>query len=84
MNRNGRDASYSVWTNGVATWLPKTDWIIFIDPATDSMGFAPWDGVLAELDDALQPLDYYPPRWSVDSFPATDQLARMGAVAWKK
>jgi hypothetical protein len=42
----------------------------------------PWDRVVSEMGDSMEPLDYYPPRWSVEQFPTKEQLQKMGAEGW--
>lgn len=86
LERDATVRSFCTWSNGVATWLPKTDYIGFFEPETESVHFGEWDRVIEVLGDRMTPLDCYPPRWSVaeDSFPNADELARIGVEDWSK
>jgi hypothetical protein len=57
--------------------LPKSDLVAFFDKEADVKGLVPWDRVVAEMGDSMEPLDYYPPRWSVEQFPTKEQLQKM-------
>ncbi len=82
MRRDDKDLSYSLWSKGVPSWLPKTDLVAFFDKEADVKGLVPWDRVVAEMGDSMEPLDYYPPRWSVEQFPTNEQLQKMGVERW--
>jgi hypothetical protein len=69
--------TFTVLTMGCPTWLPQADDIVFLDPQTDRAKRVTWEDATAALGDALVPQDIWPPRWSIDSFPAADILERM-------
>jgi hypothetical protein len=71
-------SSYAVWTNGVATHLPKADEIIFFSKAPAVKRRVPWQRVLDVVSHLMRPEDAYPPRWLVDEFPTEEQLKAMG------
>lgn len=80
----GSVSSWCSWTEGVETWLPETDEVIFttIHGADDVKlrARAAWDEVRAAVGDLMEPLDLYPPRWRVTEFPSDDALARLGGA----
>lgn len=86
LQRNDTVRSFCTWSAGVASWLPKTDYIGFFQPETEVVHFGEWDRVFEVLGNRMTPLDCYPLRWSVDtdSFPNADELARIGAEDWSK
>jgi hypothetical protein len=71
-------SSYAVWSNGVATHLPKADEIIFFSKAPAIKRRVPWQRVLDVVGDLMHPEDAYPPRWLVEEFPTDEQLEAMG------
>jgi len=73
--------SYATWSKGVPTWLPKADLIGFYNPDDESSRLVAWEAVVAELGSEMTALPYYPPRWSVTSFPTAEQLERMGSAS---
>jgi hypothetical protein len=76
---NGDAFSFCVWTIGVSIWLPKTDLICFSDMERDIKVLVPWDVAADELGSTMTPLDFWPPRWSVEEFPDDECLGRMAA-----
>jgi uncharacterized protein YtpQ (UPF0354 family) len=68
--------SYSVWTEGVTTLLPKTDEVAFVQ-GKRVLGRAPWNEVRQIAGDLMQQLDMYPRRFKVEKFPSAEQLARL-------
>lgn len=72
--------SYCVWARGVVASLPKTDYVALMDPAKEPPGLTPWDELQRVAGTLLQPLDCYPPRLRVESFPTAEQLAQMETV----
>lgn len=77
----GEVRSFCVWTGGVPTWLPKTDLVCFFDDQRDVKMFVPWERVVPEVGSTMAPLDYWPPRWSVEDFPDDGCLKRMALYA---
>lgn len=78
---SGAVTSYSVWSRGVATLLPKSDRICFVDPdlgKTRMMrGCADWATVLRLCGKNLTPLGMSPERYRVGDFPTPLQLGNM-------
>lgn len=77
LQKDEKDLSFCVWSKGVASWLPKTDLVAFIDQETKQTQIVLWDRTVAELGEMMEELDYYPPRWSVTEFPSKEQLETM-------
>lgn len=77
----GLHATFCVWTGGVASWLPRTDFIGFIDPEkpkdNQTLGFARWAAVQEHAGNLMKPQQLYPERWEVRKLPPPDCLARM-------
>lgn len=71
--------SYATWTEGVNTLLPLTDSIAFIvlRGKHEMILMAPRAIVQQVMGDAMQALDYYPPRLMVDTFPTNAQIEQM-------
>jgi hypothetical protein len=73
-------ATFSSWSAGVDTLLPKTQVIGFsrriAGSSTDyeTLGLAEWDRVKAVVGDLMEPLGLYPERYRVRSFPTPEQL----------
>lgn len=78
---SGHFASYSVWTKGVPTLLPRTDRIALLDPADDNPVLAEWDCVAGVVGDMMEAIDVYPPRFRVVGFPDEMQLAAIRGKA---
>ena len=73
--------SWSTWSKGVPTWLPKSDYIALYDPDTEATRLAHWDRVVDVVGDRMTELEEcYPPRWSVEDFPSPEELERIGVV----
>lgn len=79
---DGRYRSFSVWSKGVATLLPETDFVLFVDPARPEsknvIGCVRWAAVAANFGDLLLDTKMFPPRHYVSGFPALDQIAALG------
>lgn len=69
------------WAKGITTWLPRIDKIGFFDPATKTMKLVSWDSARRVVGDFMEPVELYPPRWSVSRFPTDEQFAAMGTSA---
>jgi hypothetical protein len=74
----GNVATLAVWTEGVATLLPRTD-LVGLASRSGQTKVAPWERVREVLGDIMEPLDLYPERYRVQGFPTAQQLAAMGA-----
>jgi hypothetical protein len=74
----GEVRSYCVWSEGVVSFLPRTDDIFFFRPKDgegEIVTTAPWDQAQAVLGDLMKPLGLYPERYLVEDFPSDEQLA---------
>lgn len=78
--KSGKVESYCVWSKGVPTLLPRTDWIMFNSPGDGQaklVGKAKWSDVERALGHLLVPEDLYPPRWLAREFPDDEELQRV-------
>jgi len=76
----GQLFTYSVWSRGVLTQLPMTDFLAFnADPGgkDDESIMVPWSQACAIAGDLMEPVDVYPPRLLVESFPDQQQLQKL-------
>lgn len=80
---SGEVRSYCVWSEGVDTFLPRTDDVVFFRPKDaedgDIIADAPWERVQAVVGDLMKPVGLYPERYLVEDFPSEDQLAALGS-----
>ena len=70
--------SYCVWSRGVPSLLPKTQFVVFVDDS-GVIAAGEWHHVA----DVVQPLmfkdeSFYPTRFKVDDFPSAEQLSAIG------
>jgi hypothetical protein len=75
--------SFSVWSNGVDTLLPRTEFIVF-DPAggdADALLLVPWNDARAIVGDRMESTGHAPERWRAHGFPDAAQLARLQDLA---
>lgn len=80
VSKNGRPThTVASWAKGVVSWLPRTDQIGFFDPETKTMKMAKWENAERIVGHMMDPLDIYPPRWSVSEFPSDEQFKAMEA-----
>jgi hypothetical protein len=84
IERNGYVSTFCVWTKGVRTWLPQAGHVVLMDLDTNQNAAVPWVVLRAVVGDLMTPLDCYPQRWLVDSFPTPEQIARMQPEDWLK
>jgi hypothetical protein len=75
--------SYCVWTEGVASLLPKADTIAFVRADRDIPGRFRWETAMEVLGHRLRSIDLAPPRFLTDGFPTDAEFAAMepGRVA---
>ena len=77
----GRIQSYSVWSKGVDSLLPKTDIVHFFVPSGQDKGelaaSAPWERVREVLGDHMHDAALYPPRFRVREFPSPHELTTL-------
>ncbi len=75
--------SVSVWSRDVATLLPVTDFVMFIDPALPDgqhlAAKASWAQVTATCGDLMLDTKMFPPRHYVSKFPDAAQLRALTA-----
>lgn len=79
---HGNLSSESTITEGVPTWLPKTDRIAFVkirNGEAELQAVGAWDTIEKICPDLLQPCEVtsYPPRFEVNNFPTNFQIARI-------
>jgi hypothetical protein len=85
LKEGGRVRSYSVWSEGVDTFLPETDEVFFFRPKDegkngDILGGGPWERVREVVGPLMEPQGMYPERYRVRAFPTTEQLAAIRAA----
>jgi hypothetical protein len=82
INATGEIRSYCVWSEGVVTFLPRTDDIFFFRPTGketgDVVATAPWERAQAALGDLMKPVGLYPERYLVEAFPSGEKFAALG------
>jgi len=79
--KTGETLSYSVWTEGIPTLLPRTD-VVYIGRQNLKGIMVHWDQMEAVVGDLVEPTDNYPPRYAVNSFPTPEQMGRLESVAF--
>lgn len=71
--------SYSTWSKGVPTLLPKTQYVMFVDPDENRVvAKGSWEVVHRIVGHLMRETDDYPLRYFVDDFPNEEQLAVIG------
>lgn len=75
----GRLFSYATWTETTNSLLPKTD-ILVLGRVGGKIAMVEWQKVVDVAGDLMEPLDIYPPRYRVRTFPSEKQLTAMGGV----
>jgi hypothetical protein len=78
---DGSYNSYSVWSQGVPTLLPKADVVFFHHPEAKLSVSAEWDDVMRVAGDLMLDTGMFPARWYVSRFPTEEQFTAMGAKA---
>jgi hypothetical protein len=73
--------SMATWTKDVNAWLPKTQFIVFMDTNGEApSGMIPWDLALQHVSSLLTPVpDVIPQRFQVVGFPDEESLQAMAA-----
>ncbi len=79
-NPQGEPFSYSIWAGNVLpALLPKTDLIAFTEGGDDALPrLVPWERVVKEAGDLMEPVDIYPSRYRVRRYPSAKRLKAMG------
>lgn len=87
MSQAGEVISYSTWTKGVATLLPKTRDVMFVvllDESSEDPEVirVPWEAAVRVVGHRMkQEAGVWPERWLVDSFPSDAELVSLRASA---
>ncbi|MFC1597100.1 hypothetical protein ACFL5Q_04060 [Planctomycetota bacterium] len=77
--KDDRLVSFSTWSKGVPTLLPKTQRVGLVDPERkDVVASGPWEHVQSVVGHLMKQTDDYPARYLVEEFPTDDQLAAIG------
>lgn len=70
--------TYSVWTRGVDTLLPRTHLVALLDPDDEERRLlVPWDAVAERCGGMMSPQGWHPERWRVETFPSGDDLTAL-------
>lgn len=80
--QTGQLTTYSAWTDGITSWLPRTENIGFaqVDEnrgICDSRAYR-WEQVVTVVPHLMTALNMYPARYEVVGFPTEDQFTAMG------
>jgi hypothetical protein len=65
--------SCCLWTDGIPSLLPVTDYIVFLSEET-TPNVVEWDRVRESFGSMMNQLEVYPPRYGVSEFPDKEQL----------
>jgi hypothetical protein len=77
---NGSLLSYTTWTEGVPSLLPRTDLIGLVTSRGEAITVK-WEAVQRLLPTVFEPTDHYPELWRVMSFPDQSELGRLRRVS---
>jgi hypothetical protein len=77
VEKDGKPLSYCVWSKGVNTYLPETEFVALHDPQSKPTDLRPWDRLHAVVNHLMTPLDMYPRRWHVNEFPSPEEIELM-------
>lgn len=83
----GEVGSYCVWSDGVASLLPRADEVAFFrdgEPKGDIVAIVGWDDAVAIAGDLMVKVDAVPERYRVDRFPDEPMLAELKAISRAK
>ena len=83
VEKDGQLMTYSVWTEGVDTLLPRTDLVVLSRLKDGQLGqtiFVPWDAAVAMLSELMEPTDHVPARFRARQFPDAQQWSALAAV----
>ena len=80
---SGQLRTYTTWTAGITSWLPKTDMIGFANIRDIERGICDccmydWDQVVQGAGHLLKSLDMYPPWYEVTEFPTDEEFEAIG------
>ena len=72
-------SSYCVWSEGITSWLPKSEEIVFCQVGKDgqftAIGTATWEECENQLQKYFHKIESYPERWEVKEFPSGEELS---------
>jgi len=80
VEKDGQLMTYSVWTEGVDTLLPRTDLVVLSrlkDGQLAQTIFVPWDAAVAALSALMEPTDHVPARFRARQFPDAQQWSAL-------
>jgi hypothetical protein len=77
VEKNGKPLSYCVWSKGVNTYLPETEFVALLDPQTKQTAFVRWNRLTAAVGHLMTQVDMYPPRWHVTDFPSAEEIEQI-------
>ncbi|QDU90884.1 hypothetical protein Pla175_42970 [Pirellulimonas nuda] len=85
--KTGRVNTYCIWPEGMPALLPRTDRVVLSTTGPDGkpsgiVAAAEWGRVEQEVGLRMAPVEAYPERWRVESFPGPEELARIGMADW--
>ena len=78
---SGELFSYSVWSEGVDSALPRTDKLMLYRPEIEQHMTVLWSRAAPIVGDLLLPIDIYPARFRAREFPSERQLRELREVA---
>lgn len=79
-NETGILSSLSVWTDGVMTFLPKSDKVFFYRPNDETKVLVSWEDAFRIVGDIMKPTDMIPARFLLEQFPNKEQFAELQAL----
>jgi hypothetical protein len=75
--------TWATWTEGVSTWLPKVDMLVF----NKSVGadkfetvLVPWDRAYELCEKYMKPVQEDAIRFSVETFPGEEEWSKLRAI----
>ena len=84
VEKNGKPLSYCLWSKGVNTYLPQTEFVALLDPQTKQTGFYRWERLTAAVGHLMTSVDMYPPRCHVAEFPSQEEIERIPVEVFSK
>ncbi|WP_165229882.1 hypothetical protein [Aquisphaera insulae] len=84
---SGRLASSCLWGRGLDSLLPRTDIVCFADASQPDgktlVASVTWDRMMDIVGDRIEPIDVYPERYRVRSFPDPGEIERLKAAEFR-
>jgi hypothetical protein len=84
ISRNDDLHSYSVWTRGTPTLLPRTDYVSLVDHVFNKTYLVPLEELQSAVGSLMSITDYYPSRILVSEFPDDAQLDQLEPYVLRK